>query len=456
MHPNDLIASIEETADGFTLSSSSGVPITVELVPWFFELTGGGVRPACRGLIETRSIALDILRRLVRARADSPLSVRDRRLGPIARLVHQQRARLFARVPQAVVAVQRAVFDVSWSSHFIAESEALYRDRWLVADLMHYRAAAIALASVDDLWWRLRRRVDGDPPDPTAAGIETLLGALSNWRGLFSPTGTPYRSLDRTLMNLPPGKLPQLGALGRFRLPRPVTDWPELTALCAYLRHHENWDALTVNHASIIHRADADAIRRAIARIGAHTRRRLHPRRLNDIVFAMRFVGDYPEAHGGRLGGLVTKAIRWHVECARRGYDVLNEHDPLLRRAALPTARPPMFPPSAIGIRFLETVGDLIDESRRMQHCVVHYAEQAVAGDCYLFHVDHAGEEATIQVGRDGSVMQTTGPRNEANGAAVWGRTQLSGWAKRWAIQAATVSGLAHGADSFGADLQTV
>jgi hypothetical protein len=38
--------------------------------------------------------------------------------------------------------------------------------------------------------------------------VDEALGMMEGWHGLFSPTGIPYRSLDRTLMNQPGGVPP--------------------------------------------------------------------------------------------------------------------------------------------------------------------------------------------------------------------------------------------------------
>src|SRR5262245_38214677 len=44
----------------------------------------------------------------------------------------------------------------------------------------------------------------------------------------------------------------------------------------------------------------------------------------------------------------------------------------------------------------------------------------------YLFHVEHAGEHASVEVGEDGRVRQAFGPRNQCNDAAQWGAQALS------------------------------
>jgi len=64
-----------------------------------------------------------------------------------------------------------------------------------------------------------------------------------------------------------------------------------------------------------------------------------------------------------------------------------------------------------------------------MQHCVASHTQSAVAGHCYLFHVNRKDDQqATIEVGRDGRVMQARGPRNQRNKATAWGTRLLNKW----------------------------
>src|SRR5207237_7604362 len=78
-----------------------------------------------------------------------------------------------------------------------------------------------------------------------------------------------------------------------------------------------------------------------------------------------------------------------------------------------PTRMPPIPLPEVAEVRFLDTVGAVCNEAERMQHCVATYVDLAVQGNCFLFHVDYKGEEATIEVGCEGAVRQAQGPRNQ-------------------------------------------
>lgn len=66
-----------------------------------------------------------------------------------------------------------------------------------------------------------------------------------------------------------------------------------------------------------------------------------------------------------------------------------------------------------------------------MRHCVASYAKDAVEGHRYLFHVAHAGPEATVEVDRFGRVVQSHGLGNGYDEAVAWGRRTLERWRRR-------------------------
>jgi hypothetical protein len=63
-----------------------------------------------------------------------------------------------------------------------------------------------------------------------------------------------------------------------------------------------------------------------------------------------------------------------------------------------------------------------------MKHCIASYAERAVNGNCYLFHIEHGDETASIEVDYLGRVLQAQGPRNKRNAATRWGTRALRKW----------------------------
>lgn len=84
--------------------------------------------------------------------------------------------------------------------------------------------------------------------------------------------------------------------------------------------------------------------------------------------------------------------------------------------------------PTFEGIKFLETVEAIVSEGEQMNHCIGTYAERAVEGRCYLFHAEHEGEQASIEISPSGHVIQSYGPRNCRNRAAQWAEHILGTW----------------------------
>ncbi|MBI4516716.1 MAG: PcfJ domain-containing protein [Deltaproteobacteria bacterium] len=141
------------------------------------------------------------------------------------------------------------------------------------------------------------------------------------------------------------------------------------------------------------------------------------------------FLSDWPGLHNGDLGGLASKAIRWHRQLG----DPREVVAMLGLRESCQTMPPPIPLPATKGIRFLATVGEIVVEAERMHHCVAFHAEAAVYGRLYIFHVEHAGAHATIEVTDHAIITQAGGPRNSHNVAVTWGREQLAEWARRLA-----------------------
>lgn len=81
--------------------------------------------------------------------------VRECMVKAIRKHLHAPWQQLLQRADPLVVAVHRAIFAATFSEAPIATSEALYRDQYLVHDILHYRAAAIAARHVDSLGTRV-------------------------------------------------------------------------------------------------------------------------------------------------------------------------------------------------------------------------------------------------------------------------------------------------------------
>lgn len=377
----------------------------------------------------------------------------------IGKRLHAFYKRCLRDADPTVLALQRAVFAATFSAPEMVLREELYEHRYVVEDLIQHRAAAHALANLGG-FRRLKRqkaRLAAEEEIMNSGARATLeklaesmgaelsvyvrpkggyrsdrlsadevLGMMEGWRGLFSPTGTPYRSLDRTLMNLPGGVPSSLTAyLSLVHLERPVLSRAELVVLTAHERLRLDRGSPQRNE-RVFRNASEDRVARATRLVAGHTRNPLSTRRARDLAFMVSFLMDYPEDHEGNIVGLAAKSIEWH----RRGQEqeaerILNE---LGRDRS--TAAPPIPLPQDPNVRFLSTAREVCEEGTQMNNCVASYAGRAARGSCYLFHVSHAGAEATVEVDRAGRVVQAAGPGNEANAASRWGRRELSRWAR--------------------------
>ena len=93
-----------------------------------------------------------------------------------------------------------------------------------------------------------------------------------------------------------------------------------------------------------------------------------------------------------------------------------------------PTALPPIPLPKSPFVSFLGSVGAVYQEGKSMSHCIGGLASSAVDGAYYLFHIEYDGQRASVQVSRQGEVIQSKGPRNADNTAAEYGKQVLLRW----------------------------
>ena len=367
-------------------------------------------------------------------------------------LVLQQWHRLLETIAPTVLAVHRAIFAATLGAAAAASWPELYRDPYLVPDILRYRAAAIAVRHFERLGDRARQQkvtsslhatalkalatelgvvVDIAVGYPTrhSAEVDTdrigsALDSLHEWRGLFSPTGRPYRSLNRTLMQLP-GGVPNglVCELQSMHLRRPLVDRAEVLMATLFAANRRR--GYTDRHQRVLANAHVPQIREALKRVAAHTRNDLRFRRTRDLQFLVRFLLDCPEDHRGTIVGLADKAIRWHR------HQLASERARLVEAygAATVVAAPPVASLVDPAIRRLATVEEIASEGEQMGHCIASHIASAVEGSCYLFHVDHGGEAATVLVWRDGMV-EAHGPGNQRNRAATWGRRVFGRWGR--------------------------
>jgi hypothetical protein len=320
----------------------------------------------------------------------------------ITKRVHEQWKRLLADADPTILTIQNKVFSASFGYDLgpqrerVILQEELYREKFLVKDLLTFRAAGIVAAWV------------------------TSVAEMAEWRKCFCPPEVrPYTALNKTLNALPGGVPPYLLArLHRFILPRPITNRLELiTTILADGK----------NNFSVFAFAHQHEIAQAMQKVGRFLHRDLSHRRRRDVKAVVQFLSDFPERHPGRIVGLADKAIRWHRDCQD---EIIQNSISRIGNDTL-LAKPPIPLPDLPGVKFLATVGDVCEEAELMKHCIASYIRRASNGQCYLFHVDHDNEAASVEVSAEGYVMQSQGPGNKPNRCSAWATKLLSPWAKR-------------------------
>jgi hypothetical protein len=421
-----------EQADGFRIDGGPDrVPVQVTLRPTCWAVEAQRVQSNF-GLFQQHAL-IETAARLLMSRWQPKAGKGGRRLWQMRQWAEKQTVRgitprifwqvrrLLPKVDSVVLDVQRAIFAATFSTGSLALDESFYQnaDRFLLSDVVRYRAAAIAVRNVCECWGNNSFHLDRHGYFTT----EQALGFLSNWRGLFSPTGRPYPILNRVLMNLPGGMSHHVVCkLSGFELQRPITDRVELTLLCL------GTESMHRRHEHVYQHACREQIQRAVRHVAESTHNPWSTRRTGDLRSFAMYLDDYREKHAGNVVGLADKAIRWHRAAHRQHVQQMIG----FLGGDQATTLPPIPLPDEPGIRFLGRVSEIATEGQEMQHCIASYARQAVRGECFLFHVEHGAEKASVEVSASGVIRQSYGPHNRRNEAAAWGERILRRWAARF------------------------
>ncbi|MBX3422607.1 MAG: PcfJ domain-containing protein [Pirellulaceae bacterium] len=458
--------------DGFKVEAPDRVPVRVTLFPTGFRIDSLEAAPRePRQLMlfpELQEVEpelkLNLVQypRLVETVADASMSnwsppkpgipfrgvriwAKKKTARALGKRIHRQWQRLVAKIDPLVWRVQKAVYAAApCLSTPLLHVPELYQHPYLVSDILRYRAAAIAVNIGDTLCqWRRARQHEAALPQPGGLAIMPLdieyrysvrpefavQQMAADWQRLYSSTEVAYGSLRRTLMQLPGGiSIWPHTVLPIVHLVRPMTDRLELaTLLRAVMIQRERLIDEGASHLRTFHYARRSEIREAMDLVAAELAMPLSHRRNDAIATFVQFLCDYPDQHCGGLVSLARKSIAWHRDDGQRQQAALNALGQLSEDTS--TRLPPIPLPEEGGVRFLASVGEILEEGERMKHCIGSYTEPAVHGRCYLFHVDYGGTSATVEVGPNGRVRQSFGPRNSQNEATSYGRQVLSRWA---------------------------
>ncbi|MDP2345560.1 MAG: PcfJ domain-containing protein [Deltaproteobacteria bacterium] len=309
-------------------------------------------------------------------------------------------------------------------------SHAVASRRYLLADILRFPAAAIAVARVETL-------PHPGVPEPSPA---KLAERLDDWRGLFSPTGRPTRSLQRTLASLPPDTpADRLWALRTLHLERPVASPLHLHLLTERTACARGPAAVRDAQLRMIERASAEELATAIDESsdlfindGDDTDEDLDER----VHLYAELISRVEEITGGGIGGLTRAALRWRRR-RPRPQTVAAAHSSSATAIRMPCmARPPIALPTVAGVSFLEDEESVLEEGRRMRHCIGSYVQDACEGKAFLFHIEHRDTHASAEVSATGALVQAVGPRNVENAASRFARRVLTEWgAGFWAVR---------------------
>ena len=334
----------------------------------------------------------------------------------------------------------------------------IYKNKTLVNDLLNYNSIHIFLedACLEDgkvifqrrgLWDRIEQREE-------------------NWRLLFSNTPKTYKALNLTLDKWPRGVPVELARkLHTIRLTEPIHDRVKMIAVLCSLGISDYGDK--INRLDCIMRSSPEQIRKAF-KIFKKNYEKMHKikasftlRGMKGISHLVSYICDYDGSHEGEIVGLLEKSHRWHQDLElrraaaeerrriewelgapererlaaldRAGWEARQAAEAAQRELEkkMATALPPIPLPEDTSFRFLKTFEEVVKEGEEMGHCIATYASQAVRGECFLFHIDHNDEKASIMVNKEGRIVQCYGPRNCINKASEWAIMSLSGWAKK-------------------------
>jgi len=278
----------------------------------------------------------------------------------------------------------------------------------------------------------------------------TFLDSAPDWKGLYSHNGTAYPALTKTLMNLP-GKVPVrlLEYLKARKLERPIKDRVELIFYLAYEQALVRHGRQPVNRHLVMHARRQDILAALQAYIkprlewlgqqpGYDFRQARAWRRLSkgavavNIIDLAEHISDYPHPFKGRVLGLLKAAEKWHTDeeqsKLRVDFDQAG-YQKLLPR--LTTGAVPEIP----GLSLIETVGGLWEEGEKMHHCIRSYLDDCLKGCVEIYHISHAGQEATGLICANGSIV-VHGQNNGENEACDFGRKVLEEATKHYVEKA--------------------
>jgi len=299
-------------------------------------------------------------------------------------------------------------------------------------DVIKYRAAAHAMSFWEDSWTRPNQS------NWTSTAYATRVGGLG-------------RSKRRTIMNLPyPMSNTLVSNLRWIHLDRPIFDRIELSWACALFRSFVREFPVDFSDVDHLKHATREDISRAVDKLSKYYDAELgyRPTRSKTLIDMADFIRDGARydmrviTGSDTVNSAMKKSVDIHRGMARQDdiYRMLNAYKAQQIDPSTETKKPPIDLLDDDCIRFLSTVEEVWAEGALMNHCIDSYADSAVRGFYYIFHIDYQGESATAAVENSGRYVQCLGPYNRVNKASEYGQAVLSRWMKGFAHPPSSVN----------------
>lgn len=366
----------------------------------------------------------------------------------LAKYIASQRTRLIAeRIDEKHFAVMKRLYNVCYTDHDIdMELFASDNGNLIYNDIMRYRSAAQFLSIPESTTYPISLQSQDNISN--SSSIERSKHIVLNWRNNLSPYGKSYHALNVTLDNWPASMTAHaLNTLRYVKLEHPILQRRSLLCLLSLVRNFNNrhvnmgvqLQAQTMHELDHIrhiaqHFTSADikagvVLYRAI--VGDDT---LSQNRWSTFTAIAQYIHDgYPIdstafANLKTYAGLIRRSHQLHEDAIR-----LHRENRIKQNGewfAKKTHRPPIELPDIEGITFLDTVESIYSEADIMNHCINQYDHSAVSGNSYLFHIEHKGKSASIEVSSIGHVRQAFGPDNKKNAACAYGEMRLNEWGR--------------------------
>ena len=306
-------------------------------------------------------------------------------------------------VPKEAGDLARLMWSSTHGDAAILHRSELYTDEYkhLRSDLLRYHAC------------RLIAKREENSSDNYVKDNYRYVERMQQWRQLYAANVVSPKALNKTLDKLPRAlSFKSIDALTNVHLEQPITNRLHLIAvLCG--AEHFHW----YMHERTVLQADGALIQQAAELTGWPLKTTARTSRIKDVV---TYVLDYPAPFYGDFLGLARRSHEWHQENYR-----LPEDATLSADTRLPLLSLDYEALAEKGIEPLRTVGEVVEEGDKMQHCVGSYARRAEQGYSFLFHVEHENQKATIELSPEGFLRQAYGPRNTINKACQWGTEAL-------------------------------